>query len=204
VHKSDAVELQNRFFGKSASGKEGFLQKVGIWAVLKSMRERALSIEDQAIIMAIVWQESRFHAFAKNRSSTACGLYQLIAATGLQHELKWWRCMDPLANARAGTALYHRYRLNNGSFLERLRCSYLKHYYGRGSGCGNDPSRIWQRIGTSTIRRANLALETLRSIEAARAKESLLATVWRVADPYLPFLLLFFLLLLMRSFRKVT
>ncbi len=201
VHKTDAVNLQDSFFSALGSGKDNFFRRVGIWSVLKSMREESLSIEDQAIILAIVWQESRFLSFAKNKDSSACGLYQLVAATGLQHELKWWRCMDPVANARAGTALYRRYKVKSPAFAERLRCSYLKHYYGRASGCGSDPAGIWKRVGSSMVKRANLALRTLTAIKVARQQESILSTVWRFVDPYVPLALIVMIFLF---FRKVT
>lgn len=199
AHRSDAVKLKDNFFDNPGRNRNRFLRRVGFWAVLRSLRAADLSLEDQAIALAIVWQESTFHTFAKNKDSSACGLYQLISATGLQHKLPWWRCMDPVANATAGTALYQRYKVAASSFSERLRCSYLKHYYGRGHNCATDPSAIWAKVGARTVKRADQALRVLREIEREQSRQWIIKPLWRYLDPYIPFGVLVLLFLLWSS-----
>ncbi len=177
----------------------GYLDELGLWAVLRELRSEKLSLRHQAMALAIVWQESRFRFYAKNRAFSACGLYQLVAATGKAKDLAWWRCMDPVANTKAGTQLFQEIASVSSDDLGlSLRCAYLKHYYGGGHGCSTDPQAIWKSVGDRMLGEAVLYLKALQQIEAEHSRETTLDRLGRGGLPYLPLLLIVAVILLLR------
>lgn len=147
--------------GQGNSWEQPFT-KVGVWAVIREAERAGLTREEQALALAIARQESSFYFTAKNRSSSACGLYQFITATGTSQGLPWWACMDPVKNARAGARIMKRYRQVSGirwfdfskvvETERAARCYYLLHYYGLGNGCSRDREGIWRRVGPAVTR----------------------------------------------------
>ena len=112
------------------NAKREFLQ-VGapIWsqqsvvrAVLFYSRKEKLSIEHQAVLLAIVEIESGFNPMARAATTSACGLFQFIKATGERYGLKREDCMDPWLNAKSGIEHY----LDNYEERIKTRVSTLK------------------------------------------------------------------------------
>ena len=88
------------------AGAPQWAQREGIRAVLFHARKHGLSIEHQAVLLAIVEIESGFNPMAKAKTTTACGLFQFIAATGKSYDLSSQDCMNPWLNAQAGIQHY--------------------------------------------------------------------------------------------------
>lgn len=87
-------------------GAPAWVQREGIKAILFHARKASLPIEDQAVLLAIANIESGFNAFARANTTTACGLFQFIQATGEAFSLSSAECMDPWKNAEAGINHY--------------------------------------------------------------------------------------------------
>jgi hypothetical protein len=171
----------------------GYLDLLGLWAVLRALRREDLSLKQQAIALAIVHQESRFRFYVKNPQSTACGLYQLVAATGKAKDLPWWTCMDPLANGRAGSALVREFNAEAfNDFSGALRCAYLKHYYGSAHSCSSDPQRIWTGLAKNMTGRGLTYLQALQQIKAEHERAGFFLGAWEVLVQYLPLAILVF------------
>jgi hypothetical protein len=172
---------------------QSFFDQVGIWAVLRELRREELSLQNQAIALAIVHQESNFRFYVKNPQSTACGLYQLIAASGEAKKMPWWSCMDPLANTQAGTAFFRQVSANAPKdFPSAMRCAYLKHYYGPAHKCANDPKGIWKSIGSRVTAQGVIYLKALQKLEAQRLQQHPVMQAWAIVEPYVPLALLLF------------
>ena len=90
----------------TSAGAPAWVQREGIRAILYQARKAGLSIEDQAVLLAIANIESGFNPFAQANISTACGLFQFIQSTGEMMALKSAECMDPWKNAEAGVNHY--------------------------------------------------------------------------------------------------
>lgn len=89
-----------------AAGAPMWAQSESVRAVLFEARKAGLSIEDQAVLLAIVNIESGFNPAAQAGITTACGLFQFVQRTGEMFNLKPRDCMDPWLNARAGIKHY--------------------------------------------------------------------------------------------------
>jgi hypothetical protein len=100
------------YAGEKSRGKSEFLrvgapvwiQKEAVKAVLFHARKAGLSIEDQAVLLATVEVESGFNPSARADTTSACGLFQFVKATGDSFNLSQSDCMNPWLNARAGVA----------------------------------------------------------------------------------------------------
>ena len=194
--RKDAQKLyQLAGFPAEYGAVRAYLDQLGLWAVLRELRAERLELKQQAMALAIVYQESRFRFYVKNRQSTACGLYQMVAATGQAKNLAWWRCMDPIANTRAGTRLFQEVAvMRSGDFAALLRCAYLKHYYGAAHGCSSDPQGIWKRVSSRMVSQGVIYLKALQRIEADHRKASALRRFWSISEPYFSMLLLIILI----------
>ena len=177
IHRNDAIRLDRITRLSPSNGTvKRFLERLALWTVLRSLRARGLSLEKQAIALAIVRQESAFRFYVKNPDSTACGLFQLISASGARHDLPWWRCMDPVANARAGTAFFRALMPPAPDDLPAaVRCAYLRHYSGPASSCAKDPRGIWKRAGKRLTGRTMVFLKALRQIEEEERRRGFIA-----------------------------
>lgn len=188
IHRNDAIRLDRITRLSPSNGTvKRFLERLALWTVLRSLRARGLSLEKQAIALAIVRQESAFRFYVKNPDSTACGLFQLISASGARHDLPWWRCMDPLANSRAGTAFFQEISDNGSrSFSESLRCSYLRHYYGPAHPCSADPQGIWLKTRGDLENWGRTYLHALYQLKASYESKGWLGRTWEFLLQYLP------------------
>ena len=127
-----------------------YVQRIGIWAVVREAERAELTQFETALALALVRSESSFAPQAKNKESSACGLFQFIEGTGQMHDLSWWECMDPIANARAGAAslVFERQRRPQQADSNlRVRCSFMTHYYGGKNPCDQDPQGMWGKVG---------------------------------------------------------
>lgn len=88
------------------SGSPEWIQKEAVKAVLFHARKNGLSLEHQAVLLATVEVESGFNPMARAATTTACGLFQFVKATGLLFGLTQNDCMNPWLNAEAGVAHY--------------------------------------------------------------------------------------------------
>lgn len=122
-----------RDFNLVQVGKRGSVEFTGVGAPLWSQREAAravlfharkagLSLEDQAVLLATVEVESGFNPSAKAPTTTACGLFQFVRATGQQFGLSQTDCMNPWLNAQAGVAHY----IKNYNKSVKLKVSHLE------------------------------------------------------------------------------
>ncbi|MCB0321203.1 MAG: transglycosylase SLT domain-containing protein [Bdellovibrionales bacterium] len=87
-------------------GAPDWAQRESIRAILFNARKERLSIEHQAVLLAIAEVESGFNPMAKAPTTTACGIYQFVKNTGLMYNLRQSECMNPWRNAEAGIAHY--------------------------------------------------------------------------------------------------
>jgi hypothetical protein len=87
-------------------GAPQWSQRESIKAVLYHARKEGLSIEHQAALLATVEIESGFNPMARAPTTTACGLFQFVRATGKRYGLSMENCMDPWLNAKAGINHY--------------------------------------------------------------------------------------------------
>lgn len=87
-------------------GAPEWMQREGVRAILYHARRNGLSLEHQAVLLATVEVESGFNPLAKAPTTTACGLFQFVRATGLKYELSPQDCMNPWSNAASGVAHY--------------------------------------------------------------------------------------------------
>jgi Transglycosylase SLT domain len=88
------------------AGAPKWNQHSGVRAVLFHAREAELSIEHQAVLLSIVEVESGFNPIARAPTTSACGLFQFVRATGKRYDLQRGGCMDPWQNAEAGIKHY--------------------------------------------------------------------------------------------------
>lgn len=87
-------------------GGPRWMQRESVRAVLFHARKAGLSVEDQAVLLAIVDIESGFNPMARAATTTACGLFQFVRKTGEMFQLSSAECMDPWLNAKAGVDHY--------------------------------------------------------------------------------------------------
>ncbi|MCB0310355.1 MAG: transglycosylase SLT domain-containing protein [Bdellovibrionales bacterium] len=87
-------------------GAPEWSQREGIKAILEAAKEADLSLEHQAVLLATAEIESGFNPVARAATTSACGLFQFVKATGAKFGLDQADCMNPLLNARAGVMHY--------------------------------------------------------------------------------------------------
>ena len=185
-------------------GGPTWAQREGVRAVLFQARRAGLSIEDQAVLLATVEVESGFNPMAKAPTTTACGLFQFVKATGQAYNLAQADCMDPSANAKAGIAHYldnyNRTVANQVSHLEgpekvfkTYELSYYLHHDGPNSSNPNNDVKAVVLNGTEFLFRA---YEILKREELSRRQapsfldrftEHLFEVLHRMTE-YIPFL----------------
>jgi hypothetical protein len=151
------------------SGAPNWIQRESVRAVLFHARKEGLSLEHQAVLLATVEVESGFNPMARARTTTACGLFQFVKATGLQFGLSPENCMNPWLNARAGVAHYlknyrdtvHR-KVQHLSGVERafrtFEFSYYLHHDGPNSSNPSSDVKATVLKGTHFLLRAHHAL----------------------------------------------
>lgn len=88
------------------AGAPHWMQYESARMVLYYARKANLSIEHQAVLLATAEIESGFNPMARAPTSSACGLFQFIKATGKRYGLTRDNCMDPRLNAQAGIEHY--------------------------------------------------------------------------------------------------
>jgi len=122
-------------------GAPPWAQREAIRAILFNARKAGLSIEDQAVLLAIADIESGFNPLAQAQTTTACGLFQFVQKTGETFSLSAAECMDPWKNARAEVEHYtsnyeHRVKAQTESLtgsekvLRTFELSYYLHHDG--------------------------------------------------------------------------
>jgi len=82
------------------------MQRESARAILYHARKANLASEHQAVLLTIAEIESGFNPMARASSSSACGLFQFIKATGKRYNLPREDCMNPMLNAKAGVQHY--------------------------------------------------------------------------------------------------
>lgn len=87
-------------------GGPDWAMREGVRAVLFHARKADLSIEHQAVLLAVVEVESGFNPMAHAQITSACGLFQFIRETGQRYGVSQEECMNPWINAQAGIRHY--------------------------------------------------------------------------------------------------
>jgi hypothetical protein len=153
-----------------STGAPKWTQSEGVKAILFEARKAGLSLEDQAVLLAIANIESGFNPAAQAGTTSACGLFQFVEKTGEMYNLSATDCMDPWLNARAGVSHYIdnydarvRKHVESLQGIEKLfktfQLSYYLHHDGpNSSNPGNDLKAI-VLDGTKFLFRAYHALE---------------------------------------------
>jgi hypothetical protein len=119
-YSNNVSSLGNREFLRS--GAPTWIQRDSVRAVLFHARRKNLSLSDQAVLLATVEVESGFNPMARASTTSACGLFQFVKATGIQYGLSPDKCMDPWLNAEAGVAHYlDNYQRSVKNKVENLR-----------------------------------------------------------------------------------
>lgn len=151
-------------------GAPVWTQREAVRAILFHARKAGLSIEDQAVLLAIVDIESGFNPTAHAPTTTACGLFQFVKRTGEIFGLSQSECMDPWKNAQAGIAhfLYNYERrvspaVKDLQGAEKLFKTYELSYYLHHDGPeSQNPSNDVKAIilnGSSFLFKAHRALQ---------------------------------------------
>lgn len=183
-------------------GAPTWAQREGVRAILYQARKAGLSIEDQAVLLAIADIESGFNPMARASTTTACGIFQFVKRTGESFSLSANECMDPWLNAKSGV---EHYLYNHGRRVQRFvedlsgsekvfrtfELSYYLHH--DGPDYSVEPSNEVKATilnGTQFLFKAYHALqEEAESQERAPSfSESLSAKVWKVLDDVATFL----------------
>jgi hypothetical protein len=180
------------------AGAPTWAQRESANAVLHEARRANLSLEHQAVLLAIVEIESGFNPMARAPTSSACGLFQFIKATGERYNLSPQTCMDPILNAQAGIEHYLdnynkriKHKVTNLTGVEKLvktfELSYYLHHDGPQSKGHSDRLKAIILSGTPFLLRAHAILQAegeLASTQpsfiekfAERAEEILTSTI---------------------------
>lgn len=158
-------------------GAPPWVQRESIRAILTHARQAGLNRQHQAILLAIAEIESGFNPMARAPTSSACGLFQFIKATGKRYALTRENCMDPHLNATAGVQHYldnfnNRVKKNvrNLTGTEQLIKSFELSYYLHHDGPKSvNPSNKLKAIildGTPFLLRAHEILAQEQQIQA--------------------------------------
>ncbi len=140
-------------------------QRESVRAVLYEARKAGLPLVDQAVLLATVEVESGFNPMARAPTTTACGLFQFVRATGNRYDLDPRDCMDPWKNAAAGVRHYlDNYKKSVEPYVrylhgpERVFTTFEKSYYLHHDGPNSsDPSNDVKAVvllGTQFLFRA--------------------------------------------------
>jgi hypothetical protein len=119
------------------------------WAIVNAAETAGFDIELTALLLTIASWESGFQADVRANSSSACGYFQFISATGQQVGMDWWQCMSPVGNAQAMTRIMRVYLtyLPKGKhdFLSEatMKSIYLIHHDGPKRQGKSDPNNVW-------------------------------------------------------------
>ncbi len=151
-------------------GAPVWAQRESVRAILFHSRKAGLSIDDQAVLLAIADIESGFNPMARASTTTACGLFQFVKATGETFALPQSDCMDPWRNAEAGVAHYlYNYERRVGPQLqgadgtERLfrlfELSYYLHHDGPQSNNPNNEVKATILNGSQFLFKAHRSLK---------------------------------------------
>lgn len=154
-------------------------QYEGMRAVLQTARQYDLSLEHQAVLLAIVEIESGFSPVARASTTSACGLFQFVKATGRKFGLTNSDCLDPWLNAKAGVEHYRsnykrrvKKRVDDLEGTEKLfktfELSYYLHHDGPLSSNPSNDLKATVLTGTSFLLQA---FDILNAEAAAREEE---------------------------------
>ena len=164
-------------------GAPNWSQKSGVRAVLFYARKAQLSIEHQAALLAIAEVESGFNPMARALTTSACGLFQFVEATGKRYRLERQECMDPWHNAQAGVEHYmdnYEKRIKNAGLPEAGRerafrlfeLSYHLHHDGASSQVASETAKTTVLRGTPFLLKVYTVLDN-----ESQSKEQLTGVV---------------------------
>lgn len=159
-------------------GAPPWIQRESIRAILDQARQAGLDKRHQAVLLAITEIESGFNPMARAPTSSACGLFQFVKATGKRYGLTRENCMNPHLNATAGIEHYldnFNSRVKNKvsklegteKLLKTFELSYYLHHDGPKSDNPSDKLKAIILDGTPFLLRAHEILT-----EEAEHKES--------------------------------
>ncbi len=178
------------------AGAPNCTQRESVRAILYQARKAGLSLEDQAVLLAIADVESGFNPMARASTTSACGLFQFVRKTGELFSLSTAECMDPWLNAESGVKHYiHNYERRVRGSVENLNgaekvfrtfeLSYYLHHDGS-AYTAQPSSEVKATIlnGTQFLFKAYHALEDeAESQQQVPAfSETLSAKVWKGLD----------------------
>jgi len=176
-------------------GAPEWTQKESVRAVLFHARKAGLPLVDQAVLLAVVEVESGFNPMARAPTTTACGLFQFVRATGNNFGLSRSECMNPWLNARAGVQHYlYNYQRRVGTHVEGLpgaervfrtfELSYYLHHDGPDSRRPSNDVKATVLSGTQFLFKAYDALqkEAQSKQQAPTFAERFAENVWEVLN----------------------
>jgi Transglycosylase SLT domain len=102
--RSDAAASAREFMN---AGADTWLRHITIQTIFTEARKARLGNTETAVLLGIAAIESGFNPFAKAPTTTACGTYQFIRATGTQYGVSDETCFNPTRNARAQVKHFH-------------------------------------------------------------------------------------------------
>jgi hypothetical protein len=88
------------------AGAPSWMQHESIKAIIEGSREAGLSLEHQSVLLATAEIESGFNPMARAATTSACGIFQFVKATGAAFGLKDSDCFDPWKSTEAEIAHY--------------------------------------------------------------------------------------------------
>ena len=88
------------------AGAPSWMQHESIKAIIEGSREAGLSLEHQAVLLATAEIESGFNPMARAATTSACGIFQFVKATGAAFGLNDSDCFDPWKSTEAEIAHY--------------------------------------------------------------------------------------------------
>jgi hypothetical protein len=119
------------------------------WAIVDAAEEAGFDNDLTALLLTIASWESGLQANVRARTSSACGYFQFISATGQRIGMDWWQCMSPVGNSQAMMRIMRRYitYLPEGKhdFLseDTMKTIYLIHHDGPKRRGKSDPNNVW-------------------------------------------------------------
>jgi len=160
-------------------GAPDWVQRESVEAILTVAQSAGLSLEHQAVLLATAEVESGFNPMATAATSTACGVFQFIRATGAQFGLSQADCMDPWKSTEAEIAHYqqnYERRIEDlvpegegpDKLLRMFELSYYLHHDGQQSNNPSDELKATVLAGTPFLFKA---YEILEREQAARERE---------------------------------
>ncbi|MCI5066583.1 transglycosylase SLT domain-containing protein [bacterium] len=185
-------------------GAPPWVQREGVRAILYHARKAGLSLEDQAVLLATAEIESGFNPLARASTTSACGLFQFVKATGTAFDLSPSDCMSPFQNAKAGIQHYVKNHKNSveehvshlqgaEKAFKTFELSYYLHHDGPHSKNPSNDVKAVVLNGTTFLFRAYSILrkENLSKAEAPsfldRFTENLFGILHQITE-YIPLL----------------